>query len=54
MPSLAGLDLNRASWASPVVYAFRSLTGSGVANWIYQLYLLKPITDQLRRAFVER
>ena len=31
-------------WASPVVYAFRSLTGSGVANWIYQVYLLNPIT----------
>jgi ABC-2 type transport system permease protein len=31
-------------WASPVVYAFRSLTGSGVASWIYQLYLLNPIT----------
>ncbi|MCU1550173.1 MAG: sugar transporter [Glaciihabitans sp.] len=34
-------------WASPVVYAFRSVAGSdaaGVGTWLYQLYLLNPIT----------
>ena len=34
-------------WASPVVYAFHSVAGSkvaGVGTWIYDLYVLNPIT----------
>jgi ABC-2 type transport system permease protein len=34
-------------WASPVVYAFHSVATSkiaGVGTWLYQLYLLNPIT----------